>query len=321
MNLRDLQYVIALAEHQNFTRAAREVAVSQPALSNQIKKLEAELGVAIFDRRQGGVQLTAFGQDLVGNARQITELVENITDLADKYNSATSTPLRLGMTPTLAAYLSRYFKDLFGQIAVDRKIVVFEEYPVALAKMVEDRAIDMAFIARKSFDRIYAESEGSLEFLSLWFETLYLGVRQDHPIALENGIWAQHVPADHLIRFDIPFGYELEKDLPVPDDSVADTTGIDVKSARFETVCRHVAQSDACTLINAIAAEQFKRDGFGLAFVPFNDEGNMRELGVITRPQFPHPELLCALHDGICQNAPQGTVASCSENALLFDVT
>lgn len=321
MNLRDLQYVVALAEHQNFTRAAQEVAVSQPALSNQIKKLEAELGVPIFDRGRSGVQLTAFGQDLIGSARQISGLVKNISDLAQKYKSSTGTPLRLGMTPTLAAYLSRYFKDLFAQIAGDRKIVVFEEYPVALAKMVEDHTIDMAFIARRSFERISADAESPLDFLSLWFEALYLGVRQDHPMAGEKGIWAHEVPADQLIRFDIPFGYRLEQDLPVPDDRIADTTGIDVKSARFETVCRHVAQSDACTLINAIAAEQFKRDGFGLAFIPFNDEGNMRELGVISRPRFPYPELLNELHDGICQDAPHGTVASCSETALLVDAT
>lgn len=310
MNLRDLQYVIAVAEHHNFTRASQAVAVSQPALSNQIKKLEAELGVPIFERSKDGVHLTAFGRDLIGQARQVVEVVDSIGDLARKHRTTERPPIRLGMTPTLAAYLSLYFRDLFAQAAPDRKIIIVEEYPVALAKMVEDRVIDMAFIARKSFDHMYRGSKRPMDFTSLWLEPLYLGVRSGHPLSRKTSIWAHEVPAEQLIRFDISFGYDLERNLPDPSDTVAEATGIDVKTARFETVCRYVAQSDACTMVNAIAAEQFKRDGFGLAFIPFDDEGNMRELGALTRPQYPNPDIIDALGRYVCENPPHGTVAS-----------
>lgn len=310
MNLRDLQYVLAVAEHQNFTRASQAVAVSQPALSNQIKKLEAELGVPIFERGKDGVHLTGFGQDLIDHAAQILEIVDNIGDLARKHRTTELPPIRLGMTPTLAAYLSLYFRDLFSQAVPDRKIIIVEEYPVALSKMVEDRSVDMAFIARKSFDQIYRGSTRPMDFTSLWLEPLYLGVRSGHPLSRKSSIWAHEVPADQLIRFPISFGYDLERDLPEPSDSVAEDTGIDVTTARFETVCRYVAQSDACTMVNAIAAEQFKRDGFGLSFLPFDDKGNMRELGALTRPQYPNPEIIEAISRHIYQTPPRGTVAS-----------
>jgi len=313
MNLRDLQYVMAVAEHRNFTRAAEAAAVSQPALSNQIKKLEAEFGSPIFQREQGGVHLTAFGRDLVGNAKQIIDLVDNIEDLARRYRTSENQPIRLGMTPTLAAYLSRYLRELFSTIAGNRKIVVIEDYPVALSKMVADRSIDMAFVARKSFDTISKDVKGPHIFTSLWLEPLFLAVRADHPLTKNSSIWAHQVPQDQLIRFNVSFGYDLEKDLPMPSDATVESTGIDVKSARFETVCRYVAESDACTIVNAVAAEQFKRDGFGLSFIPFNDEGNMRELGVLTRLGFPHPEIIAALQDGICKTAPAGTIASCNK--------
>ncbi len=321
MNLRDLQYVLAVAEHRNFTRAAEAAAVSQPALSNQIKKLEAELGSPIFQREQGGVTLTAFGRDLVVNAKQIIELVDNISDVARKYRTSENQPLRLGMTPTLAAYLSLYVRELFAAMAVDRKIIIVEDYPVALSKMVADRAVDMAFIARKSFDKIFEDAKRPLIFTPLWLEPLYLALRADHPLAAKNSIWAHEVPADQLIRFGISFGYDLEKDLPTPSDAAAESTGIDVKSARFETVCRYVAQSDACTIVNAIAAEQFKRDGFGLSFIPFDNEGNMRELGVLTRPEYPHPEIITALQEGVCKDAPAGTIASCISDIVGAAVT
>lgn len=316
MNLRDLQYVLAVAEHQNFTRASEAVAVSQPALSNQIKKLEAELGVPIFDRGKDGVHLTAFGQEMVVHARQITEIADSISDLARRHQTTGLPHIRLGMTPTLAAYLSFYFRELFANAVPDRKIIIVEEYPVALSRMVEDRSVDMAFIARQSFDRIYQGSKRPMDFTSLWLEPLYLGVRTGHPLCSKTSIWAHEVPADQLIRFPISFGYELERDLPEPSDTVAEETGIDVTSARFETVCRYVAQSDACTMVNAIAAEQFKRDGFGLSFLPFDDKGNMRELGVLTRPQYPDPEIIDAMRSYIFGTPPQGTVASRNANLV-----
>ncbi|WP_299917259.1 LysR family transcriptional regulator [uncultured Roseobacter sp.] len=310
MNLRDLLYVIAVAEHRNFTRASQVVAVSQPALSNQIKKLEAELGMAIFERGRNEVRLTDFGAELVVKAQEVSAMVDGIRDLAHKHRAVEDLPLRLGMTPTLAAYLSRYFNDLFAAAFPNVRMVIVEEYPIPLARMVEDKSIDMAFIARKSFDAIYEGSRQPMDFASLWLEPLYLGVRLGHPLARKNSIWAHEVPANILIRFDTSFGYDLEARLPEASAATSDVTGIDVRSARFETVCRHVAQSDACTMINAIAAEQFKRDGFGLEFVPFDDEGNMRELGVLTRPEYPRPEVIKVMRDHILKAPPIGTVAS-----------
>ncbi len=316
MNLRDLEYVIAVAQHQNFTRAAQAAAVSQPALSNQIKKLETELGVPIFQRGKDGVQLTNAGREVLEKAKQIAELVEAIGDVARKHQSTDTQPIRLGMTPTLAAYLSRYFHDLFARITPERRVVITEAYPVNLAKMVEERSVDFAFFARKTYESLVANSGSALNFQSLWLEPVYLATRVNHPLTERKSIWAHQVPADLLIRFHVSFGYELEHDLPPASDISDETTGIDVKTARFETVCRHVAQSDACTMVNAIAAEQFKHDGFGLAFIPFNDEGNIRELGIISRAQYPDPELLKALEDSVCQTPPKGTVASCRKQLL-----
>lgn len=310
MNLRDLKYVVALAEHRNFTRAAEAVAVSQPALSNQIRKLEEKLGVPIFNRDRAGVQITPFGQEVLGTAKQVIALVDSMTDLARRHQAPRNSPIRLGMTPTLAAYLSKYFRELFNKIAEDSNVMIFEEYPTALAQMVEDRTLDMAFIARNTFNQVNKGSDGPFAFKSLWFEEVYLAVCESNPLAGCNGIWAHEVPADKLIRFSISFGFPLEQDLPKPDENMSDYVGIDVTSARFETVCRYVAQSECCTIVNAIAAKQFSQDGFGLAFVPFHDEGRLRELGVISRTQYHKPDLIAHLHQGVCEDAPQGTTAS-----------
>ncbi len=310
MNLRDFLYVIALAEHKNFTRAAKVANVSQPALSNQIKKLEAELGFEIFERNKNEVVLTDFGVEFLGVAREINGLVESIADLTQKHNKIEATPLRLGITPTLAAYLSQYFRELFSKLYPDVSLIIVEEYPKILADMVNEKTVDIAFIARKSYIGLPKATSSSINFSSLWMEPLFLGVRKGHPLVQKSSIHAYEVPANLLIRFETSFGYELENDLPEQPENISDLVGIDVRSARFETVCRYVAQSDACTMINAIAATQLKNDGFGLDFIPFVGEGNMRELGVITRAEYPHQEMVEAICTYIRSAPPLGTLSS-----------
>lgn len=309
MNIRDLEYLLAVAEHKNFTRAARARNVSQPALSNQIKKLEQELGTPVFLRGNDGVSLSRFGAEILDQAKEIISIVNSIKNSARSYVPAETGTFRIGMTPTLAAYLSGYIRQLLAPVLPNLSILVVEEYPIALAKMVEDRSIDVALIARATFDSIYADTGKPVCFSPLWLEPLYLGVREGHELASAKTIWAHEVPAEQLIRFEISFGFALEKDLPTPSARMMERTGIDVRSSRFETVCRHVSQTDACTIVNAIAAQQFKRDKFGLAFIPFADEGNTRELGALMCRDYAHSNIATLLRDCVHDRPPSGTYA------------
>lgn len=310
MNLRDLTYIVAVADHRNFTHAAKSLNVSQPALSSQIKKIEREFGLEIFERRKDGVFLSPFGANVVEAARQVNALIEGIHNAAQSFREVDATPLRLGMTPTLTAYLSRYFIEMIAELFPGMQLIVVEEKPAELAQLVESQQIDVALLAQMSHRRIFGEQgHKRMKFTPLWLEPLYLGVREGHWLAEEQGITARGVPAELLIRFDIPFGYDLEADLPQPDPKAAETVGIDVRTARFETVCRYVGQSDACTIINAIAANQFKRDKLGLALLPFTDPGNLRELGVISRPNYSRMQVVDRIQQFIQAMPPPGTVA------------
>lgn len=311
MNLRDLQYVAAVAHHKNFTRASRAIHVSQPALSNQIKKLEAELGVQIFERTRTEVLLTKFGEQIVDMALEINGLVDRIAETAQEHRKLEATPFRLGMTPTLAAYLSGYFLDMTAELFPDLKLVIVEEKPLELSRMVEQMQLDAALISRNSHTMIYGDGgEEAPQFTPLWQEPLYLGMRKDHVLAKRDGIRAKEVPAEFLIRFDVPFGYDLEKDLPASSPGAAERLGIDVRSARFETLCRHLVHTDACTIINAIAAEQFKRDNLDLTFVPFDDVGRLRELGAITRRKYSRFGVISSIREFISQTPPTGTIGA-----------
>ncbi|MEJ2441282.1 MAG: LysR substrate-binding domain-containing protein [Gammaproteobacteria bacterium] len=105
MNLRDLQYIIAVAETHHFGHAAERCFVSQPTLSGQIKKLEDELGVAVFERTNRSVEITPVGEAILMHARQIMEQVDAIEQLARASQDPLAGPLRVGAIPTLSPYL------------------------------------------------------------------------------------------------------------------------------------------------------------------------------------------------------------------------
>ena len=113
MNIRDLRYVAAVAEHGHFGRAAAACHVSQPALSGQVKKLERRLGVVLFERAKGRVRVTPAGARIVAKARALLAIADDIEQTAQALRDPLSGPLRLGMIPTIGPYLTPL---ILGQI-------------------------------------------------------------------------------------------------------------------------------------------------------------------------------------------------------------
>ena len=105
MTLQDLRYVVALADHGHFGRAAASCDIGQSTLSTQMKKLEAQLGVTLFERTTKSVSVTAIGADIVGRARQILADVEAIASVGRHISGPMADGFSLGVIPTLGPYL------------------------------------------------------------------------------------------------------------------------------------------------------------------------------------------------------------------------
>ena len=115
MNLRQLRYFEALARHSHFGRAAAACAISQPALSMQIKELEETLGAVLIERGARQVRLTKFGEEAAQRVRDILRLVDELGDLARASRDRLFGRLRIGMIPTIAPYLLPIvMKNLMG---------------------------------------------------------------------------------------------------------------------------------------------------------------------------------------------------------------
>ena len=105
MNLKDLEYLVTLAEEGHFRRAAERCFVSQPTLSNQIRKLELELGVVFLERTSRKVLFTQAGLELVAQARKVLSEAQRFREMASCHGEQMSGPLHLGLIPTVGPYL------------------------------------------------------------------------------------------------------------------------------------------------------------------------------------------------------------------------
>jgi LysR family hydrogen peroxide-inducible transcriptional activator len=147
MTLTELRYIIAVAREHHFGRAAKACFVSQPTLSVAIKKLEDELGVAIFERGSNEVSLSPIGERIVQQAQQTLESADNIKQLAQHGQNQLSGALRIGAIHTIGPYLYPALIPLLRKAAPDMPLVVEEDFTAGLTEKLKNGELDVIIIA------------------------------------------------------------------------------------------------------------------------------------------------------------------------------
>jgi len=146
MELRQLNYFVAIAEEQSFTRAAERLWVAQPGLSTQIRRLESELGVQLFERRPRGVDLTDAGDLFLERARKAVAAAELARSTGDDLRAGLVGAIRLGIVtgagwPQLGELLGR-----FGRDRPDVELTVVESYAGTLLRDLRDGRLDAVLV-------------------------------------------------------------------------------------------------------------------------------------------------------------------------------
>jgi LysR family hydrogen peroxide-inducible transcriptional activator len=180
MNLRDLQYLVALAEHRHFGRAAEACFVSQPTLSTQIKKLEDELGVALVERTPRKVLLTEVGRDIANRARDVLNEIEQIRGVARRTLDPESGTVRLGIFPTLGPYLLPHVLPLVRKAFPRLELLLVEEKTETVLRLLREGKLDAGILALPLH-------EDSLHCEFLFEEPFLLAVSSAHPLAHKQG--------------------------------------------------------------------------------------------------------------------------------------
>jgi len=179
MNLRDLHYLVALAEHRHFGRAAEASFVSQPTLSTQIKKLEDELGVALVERTPRKVLLTETGREIARRARGVLSEIDEIKAIAQRTRDPESGTLRLGIFPTLGPYLLPHLVPLVRKHFPRLELLLVEEKTEQVIRMLREGSLDAGILALPLH-------EESLHTQFLFEEPFVLAVPENHPLAQKH---------------------------------------------------------------------------------------------------------------------------------------
>ncbi|MFV0541559.1 MAG: LysR substrate-binding domain-containing protein [Aestuariibaculum sp.] len=147
MTITQLYYVLAVAEHQNFTKAAEKCFVTQPTLSMQIQKLEDELDVQIFDRSKKPIELTEVGKKIVTQARNIVNESYRIQDIVDQQKGFIGGEFKLGIIPTVMPTLLPMFLKLFVKRHPKVKLKIEELTTEDIISRIKDGHLDAAIAA------------------------------------------------------------------------------------------------------------------------------------------------------------------------------
>ena len=179
MNLSDLRYLVAVADHRHFGRAAEACFVSQPTLSTQIKKLEKELGVDLFERHPRQVLLTAAGARVVEHARHALAEADAIREVARQARDPEAGTLRVGVFPTLAPYLLPHVVPALHERFPHLELLLVEEKTEVVVQRLRDGQLDVGVLALPI-------DEPTLHEEPLFEEDFVLAVPADHALAAER---------------------------------------------------------------------------------------------------------------------------------------
>jgi LysR family transcriptional regulator, hydrogen peroxide-inducible genes activator len=181
MEFHQLRYVCAIAETGSFSRAAERCQVAQPSLSQQVLKLEEDLGTKLFDRLGRSVRLTEAGRAFLPHARSILSQMETArSSVADKCADVRGS-VAVGAIPTIAPYLMPRYTTAFAKRYPEAKLRIVEETTPILVESLRDLSIDLAILALPLRHK-------DLELFPLRTEPLFAVLPKNHPLAATESL-------------------------------------------------------------------------------------------------------------------------------------
>lgn len=251
VTLRQLRYFDALAQHGHFGRAAEACAVTQPALSMQIRELEKDLGAQLVERRGGQVVLTETGKGIAARAQQILGAARDLADFARHRERVLTGMLRLGVIPSVAPYvLPRVLPSLQRQYP-DLRLELHETQTHALLSELTRGALDALILALPVDD-------SDIETLPLFEDAFLLAVPADDPLPSSTRAVAAHVDQRKLILLEE--GHCLRDQALAYCAMARHESSTSLGATSLATVMQLVANNYGVTLVPEIAAGVEVRD-------------------------------------------------------------
>jgi LysR family hydrogen peroxide-inducible transcriptional activator len=284
MNLRDLQYLVAVADHRHFGRAAEASFVSQPTLSTQLKKLEAELGVELIERNPRHVLLTEAGRQVVERAKAILGEVDNIRGIARQAADPESGSLRMGLFPTLAPYLLPHVVGKVHARFPNLELLLVEEKTEVVHRQLRNGRLEVGLMALPVLDEhLHAEP--------LFEEDFVLAVPADHPLAATEGpVDASVLATENVLLLEE--GHCLREQALAVCQLVGASERSGFRATSLETLRQMVAAGVGVTLLPQLAVQPPVPRSDDVRLLRFAEPVPRRQVAMFWRPTSVYGDLL-----------------------------
>ena len=286
LKLKDLRYLVAVADTRHFGRAAERSFVSQPTLSAQLKKLEEYLGVQLIERAPKRVQLTAAGEEIVERARLILEASDEIVELARGHRDPLAGRLRLALLPTIGPYLLPNVAARLRKQLPRLELMLYEYQTDPMLEKLHSGEIDVGILA------LPVPMDG-LESWELYKEPFTVAVPSTHRLAQRNSIRIEDLSHETLLL--------LEDGHCLRDQALDICSSTDVhekqdfRATSLETLRQMVAAGVGITLLPELAGRGAYGNARGVAIKPFVRPVPTRTIGAVWRKSTTRREAIEAL--------------------------
>src|ERR1044071_3447059 len=290
MNLRDLRYLVALADTRHFGKAAERCFVSQPTLSAQSKKLEEYLGVQLLERQPRKVTLTETGAKIVAVARRVLQHSDEIIALARNEHDPLAGKLKLALIPTIGPYLLPLVARRLRKQLPRLQLMLYEYQTQPLLEKLRSGEIDVGLVALPVPD-------DGLETRALYEEAFTVALPSNHPLAKKTSVKLDDLNGQSLLL--------LEDGHCLRDQALEVCSRVEVKESEeyratsLETLWQMVAAGLGVTLLPELATQGPFGSGNALAVRPFSRPVPSRTVGAAWRKSTTRTEALTAVCDVI----------------------
>ena len=299
LTLRDLQYVVAVADHGHFGKAARACHVSQPALSGQIKKIENYLGVQLFERGARRVAVTEVGRAIVPQARVVLDEAEKILTAAQSTHEPLAGPFRLGAIATLGPYLMPYILGPLRKHFPKLELRLKEGLTDDLLEELRAGQLD-AVLAARTFD------EHGLHVIPLFHEPFLLTVPAGHSLLDKNPVKVSDLRASEMVLLEDGHCLRDQTIAVCPPNRRGNIKETHVTS--LETLRHLVASGAGYTLMPILAVTDDKRLKGLIRYRRLDGKNTGRAIVLVCRDRFARKREVELLGDFVRRHIPRLSV-------------
>ena len=296
MTLQQLEYLIALDDYRHFVKAAESCFVTQPTLTMQLKKLEDEIGLQLFDRQKKPLRPTSAGEQIIRKARQILAEVGDLKAFVSKETEDFDGEFTLAVIPTLAPYLLPLFLPCFIREFPTTKLIIQEMQTAQILDELQKGSLDLGLL-------VTPLEEKHIREIPLFHESFYLYIPKNHILQKEDKINPKSLDSETMLFLEEGHCFREQALSICSRRGKENLSAFEYRSGSIETLKSLVRENLGYTLVPELSVLKDLKDDH---IKEFMEPIPVREVSLAVHKSFSKEALIEAIRSSILKNLPKG---------------